>query len=206
MISKDREYRQLTIERRDPADGAYAYKVRGYASTFEPYVLWVDDEGNEYREQIDPHAFDEADLSDVIFLYNHEGMVYARNRNGSLNITTDSHGLRVEADLSKTSKGRELFEAIDSGLIDQMSFAFRVQSDEYDRATRTRTIHRIQKVYDVSAVSIPANPGTDITTVSARDYFNGVIEMEQAERLEELRRLELARAKYDFMEVKSDEH
>jgi len=81
-----------------------------------------------------------------------------------------------------------------------MSFAFTVEEDEYDRKTHTRKIHRIGKVYDVSAVSTPANPTTDIAVVSARDYFNGVIEMEQAERLEEQRQLALAKAKFEFLE------
>ena len=61
-----------------------------------------------------------------------------------------------------------------------MSFAFTVGEDEYDRKTHTRTISRITKVYDVSAVSIPANPYTDI---SARSYFDGVIESEKQELL-----------------------
>lgn len=200
MISKDREYRSLVIQRRSAEDEAKEkdYKVRGYASTFEPYVLYSMD-GIDYSEKIDPAAFDEADMSDVIFLFNHEGMVHARLKNGTLNIGTDEHGLYTEADLSSTTQSRELFEAIDSGLVDQMSFAFTVTEDAYDRETHTRTILRIGKVYDVSAVSIPANPGTDIAAVSARDYFNGVIEMEKAERLEREKQLALAKAKFDYL-------
>jgi len=197
MISKDREYRSFKLESRSK-DSAPDYKVRGYASTFEPYVLFNDGE-NDYSERIDATAFDEADMSDVIFLYNHEGMVYARQKNGSLKVSIDNHGLFTEADLSGTTQSRELFEAIDAGLIDQMSFAFTVEEDEYDRKTHTRIIHRIGKVFDVSAVSIPANPGTDIAAVSARSYFDGVIEAEQAERLEREKELELAKAKYEYM-------
>jgi len=202
MKTNEREYRALTIERREkPSDQETDYKVRGYASTFEPYVLFVDEDGNEYRERIEPTAFDEADMSDVIFLYNHTGMVYARMKNGTLSITTDEHGLLTETDLSSTAASREMFDAINSGLVDQMSFAFTVAEEDYDRKSRTRTIKRIGKVYDVSAVSIPANPGTDIASVSARDYFNGVIEMEKAERLERAKQLEIARAKFEFLEV-----
>lgn len=199
MISKNREYRNLVIQRNkeERTEENKDYKVRGYASTFEPYVLFSSD-GVDYSEQIDANAFDEADMSDVIFLFNHEGMVHARLKNGTLNLTTDEHGLLAEADLSSTTQSRELFEAIDSGLVDQMSFAFTVEDDEYDQKTHTRTIHRIGKVYDVSAVSIPANPGTDIAAVSARDYFNGVIEMEKAERLEREKQLALAKAKFEF--------
>lgn len=201
-IRTNREYRNLQIRKRNDSEEK-DYKVRGYASTFEPYVLFTDADGNEYSERIDETAFDEADMSDIIFLYNHEGMVYARQKNGTLKVEHDHHGLYTEADLSLTTQSRELYEAIDSGLIDQMSFAFTVSEDEYDRATKTRIIHRIGKVFDVSAVSIPANPGTDICAVSARDYFNGVIEIEKAERLEEEKRqaLELAKAKYFYSEV-----
>lgn len=204
MIRNDREYRNFTIERREQAEGAETdYKVRGYASTFEPYVLWDDGETKIF-EQIDANAFDDADMTDVIFLYNHTGMVYARQKNGTLSLSTDTHGLFTEADLSSTSSSRELYEAIRSGLIDQMSFAFTVADDDYDKKTHTRTIHRIAKVYDVSAVSIPANPGTDIAAVSARDYANGVIDAERAERLAKEKALELAKAKYKFMEVNND--
>ena len=204
MISPDREYRNMKIERSERSEGEEpSYKVRGYASTFEKYLLYEDDEFQLY-EQIDPTAFDEADMSDVIFLYNHEGMVHARKKNGTLTVSTDSHGLFTEADLSSTTASRELYEAIDSGLVDQMSFAFTVAEDEYDRKSHTRIIHRIRKVYDVSAVSIPANPGTDIATVSARSYFDGVMEAERAERLAQEKALALAKAKYKYMEVKND--
>ena len=199
MISNNREYRNLSIQRKNEEERAENdYKVRGYASTFEPYVLFSAD-GVDYSEKIDRNAFEEADLSDVIFLFNHEGMVHARLKNGTLNIGTDDHGLFAEADLSSTQQSRELYEAIDTGLVDQMSFAFTVKEDAYDRETHTRTILKIGKVYDVSAVSIPANPGTDIATVSARDYFNGVIEMEKAERLEREKQLALAKAKFNFV-------
>lgn len=199
MIKDNREYRTLQIQKRSAEDETEKdYKVRGYASTFEPYVLFSCD-GVDYSEQIDPTAFDEADMSDVIFLYNHEGMVYARQKNGTLTVSTDEHGLLTEADLSSTQASRDLYDAIDSGLVDQMSFAFTVEDDEYDQKTHTRIIHRIGKVYDVSAVSIPANSGTDIATVSARSWFNGVIEAEQAERLEREKQLALAKAKFEFM-------
>ena len=191
-----RTYRTINIERR--AEGEEKdYKVRGYASTFEPYVLFSYG-GVDYSEVIDKHAFDEADMSDVIFLYNHEGMVYARIKNGTLKVFIDEHGLGIEADLSLTAQSREIYDAIDSGLIDQMSFAFTIKDDSYNSDTHTRTIYKIEKVYDVSAVSIPANPGTDIATLSARGYFDGVIEAEKAERLEAEARIKKAKALADM--------
>lgn len=202
MIKNDREYRNFKIEKRDDA-APDDYKVRGYASTFEPYLLYDDGE-TQIFERVAPEAFDDANMTDVIFLYNHQGMVYARRKNGTLSLSTDEHGLFIEADLSSTSSSRELYEAIRSGLIDQMSFAFTVADDSYDKKTHTRTIHRIATVYDVSAVSIPANPGTDIAAVSARSYADGVIDAERAERLAHEQALKLAKAKYHYMEVKHD--
>lgn len=156
------------------------YIVEGYATTFnDPYVL-IEYDGVKYSEQIDRNAFDGADMNDVIFQYDHSGRVYARQKNGTLFLNVDDHGLHVRADLSKTENSRRMYEDIKAGLISEMSFAFSVRESSYDKETHTRTIMKIKKLYDVSAVSIPANPNTDI---SARSYFDGVIEMEKAERL-----------------------
>lgn len=84
-----------------------------------------------------------------------------------------------------------MYEDIETGNYQQMSFSFVVAEDHFDKDTKTRVIDRIKKVYDISAVSFPANPGTEIG-ISYRDYFNGVIEAEKAERLEaEKRKLQL---------------
>lgn len=175
MIKDNREYRAAQMSATENEE----YIVEGYASTFDSYVLFTDEDGTAYSERIDAHAFDSADLSDVIFLYNHEGRVFARQRNKTLELNIDEHGLHVRADLSKSADGRELYNEIKSGLIDQMSFAFTVREDSYDKETHTRNVLSVAKVYDVSAVSIPAN---DHTNISARSYFDGVIEAERAER------------------------
>ena len=186
-MKSDREYRTLTLEVEKREESEPSYIVRGYASTFEPYVLFTDEDGNEYKEVIEPTAFDEADLSDVVFRVDHEGAVYARSSAGTLKVGVDEHGLFDEADLSKTARARELFEDILAGNYPKQSFAFTVREDSYDRKTRTRTIKRIAKVFDVSPVSFPANPTTELD-VATRDYFNGVIEAERAERLESEKR------------------
>lgn len=187
-MKPDREYREMELRIASPEDGGAEYRVDGYASTFDPYKI-MEVDGVEYFEKIEPTAFDGADLSDVVFRVDHEGRVYARTSAGSLELWTDEHGLGQRADLSRTATARELFEEIKAGNYPKMSFAFRVavDGDEFDRDTHTRVIHRIAKVYDVSPVSFPANPSTELS-VSTRDYFNGVIEMEKAERLERERR------------------
>ena len=187
-LLEGRQYRDIdlgTFEHRSEDDGRLI--VRGYATTFnQPYTLWND--GNyTVVEQVDALAFDGADMSDVIMQYDHAGRVFARNTNRTLGLTLDERGLAVEAELSGTALGRQLYEEIAGGYTTKMSFGFTVAEDRRDvtedhdtgKVTVLRTITRIRKLYDVSAVSIPANPATSI---SARTYGEGVI----AEILEEL--------------------
>lgn len=147
------------------------YYVEGYATTYnQPYAMWEMD-GVTYYEQIDPRALIDADMSDVIMQYDHEGRVLARQKNNTLLLDpNDQHGIFVAADLSKSDAAKQIYSDIRAGLITGMSWCFVVTDggDHYDYATHTRTIFKIRKVYDVSAVSIPANPSTDI---AARSYF-----------------------------------
>ena len=177
-MKQDREYRSMDL--RFPEE--QSFMVEGYASTYEPYKLLTID-GVDYFERIEPSAFDSADLTDVVFRVDHEGRVYARTSAGTVQLWHDEHGLGQKTDLSKTQAARDLFADIEAGNYPKMSFAFTVAEDHFDKATNTRVIDRIAKVFDVSPVSFPANPTTELS-VSTRDYFNGVIEAEKAERLE----------------------
>jgi len=180
-IKSDREYRMVSVEFRAKEEEEQKYIVEGYATTFnDPYVLYTYD-GVDYKEEVDQRALDGADMDDVIFLYNHEGMVFARQSNGSLKLEVEEKGLRVWADLSLTEDSRRLYEAIKTGLVTQMSWAFTVEEDSYNEKEHLRKLLKVRKVYDVSAVSIPANPATDI---SARAYFDGVIEEQRRRDLE----------------------
>lgn len=187
-LADGREYRNMTVEVRAAEDDSKMI-VEGYATTFnQPYTLY-EDRHFKLVEQIAPTAFDECDMSDVIMQYDHEGRVFARNKNGTLSFFIDSIGLGTAADLGGTDIGHQLYQEIKGGYTDKMSFSFKVEEDikEYtedrDRqfVTCVRTITKISKLYDVSAVSIPAN---DMTSISARRYADGVIEYIQAERLE----------------------
>ena len=180
-VKSDREYRDIDIrnmEVRTLEDGQDV--VEGYATTFgEPYLLWDD---GDYRmfESVDPHAYDECDLSDVIMQYNHQGRVFARGGNGTLLIKPDSHGLLTRGYLGGTQIGKQLLEEIRGGYTTKMSQGFLVAKDERkviedrenNRVDIYRTILKVQKLYDVSAVSLPAN---DMTEISARSFCEGVI-------------------------------
>lgn len=181
-INNGREYRKMELNIQEPE----SYNVRGYATTFnEKYTLW-DDGSFRVDEQVDPHAFDECDMRDVIFQYDHEGRVFARTSNDTLKLTPDAHGLEVNAYLGGTEIGRNLFEEIKGGYTSKMSFGFHVEADEIKeeevggKVIYTRTIKKINKLYDVSAVSLPANDGTEI---SARSLKDGAIAKLEAERL-----------------------
>ena len=195
QMTNEREYRDFTLEIKAPdTEEEKTMVVEGYASTFnEPYELYSDGEVR-ILEQVDPKAFDEADMSDVIFQYNHVGRVFARMSNGTLDVNPDEHGLAIRADLGGTDIGRQLYEEIRGGYTTKMSYGYTVAADKWDETrgedgvlTEIRTITKISKVYDVSAVSLPANDGTSITV---RNLTDGVIEKVKAERLKalELRR------------------
>lgn len=159
-----------------------SYIVEGYASTFESYVLMRRD-GIDYKERIMPDAFKNADMSDVVFRVDHTGKIYARTTAGTLSVWTDKHGLAQRADLSKTQAARDLYEDIAAGNYPRMSFAFKVADggDRFDQKTHTRIIERIEKVFDVSPVTWPANPKTELV-VASRDYFSSVIANDDIER------------------------
>lgn len=197
----ERQYRSLSVPliARAAQDGGGKdkridsdYYVEGYASTFDdPYVLFEDYNGVKYTEVISPYAFRDADMSDVIMQFDHSGKVFARISNGTLIVEPDEHGLFVAADLSRSQAARDLYEEIQSGLITRMSWAFTVAADEYDRDTHTTTITRVKKVFDVSAVSLPADPNTEI---SARNLLDGEIEQSRKELARRNRALAIARA------------
>ena len=187
--------------------------VEGYATTFEdPYMLWeepdwTDERGEVHRgwkyvEVMHAGCMEGADTSDVVFLFDHEGRVYARNKNGTLYIEPQAHGLYVAADLSRTTPAGWMYEEISEGNVDQMSWAFTIAEEdvEEDVDNRTTTFHirKIKKVFDVSAVSRPADPNTEI---SARRVIDGAIEerrlreAQRAERMERRRKEIALRAK-----------
>ena len=200
-MKSDREYRAFEVRANEDEK-----RVIGYATTFnEAYTLYDDGE-YEVREVIGENAFDNCDMSDVIAQYNHEGRVLARLSNGTLNLSVDKpNGLLIDADLGGTELGRQIYEEIKGGYTTRMSMGFKVDrsADVWTRINvdgkiiEERRINSIIKLYDVSAVSIPANPGTSIEARSIDTLVNGVIDELRAERLES-ERLELERRRAEI--------
>lgn len=151
------------------------YYVEGYAAGYDPYLLYDYGDGDVLNERFERGCFDGCDMSDVIMQYDHSGRVYARQSNGSLIVEADDNGLFVAADLSRTEGAKSLYEDISSGMITKMSWAFVSAEWEYERATSTIVHKRIKKIYDVSAVSIPANDNTCINARSG-DCLSGALE------------------------------
>lgn len=170
---EERQYRSIEAIRPEVRDTKLFdtdYYAEGYAMKYAPYLLYEDDDGPIYEEFL-PSAFDNTDISDVIMQYDHEGRVFARTPD-SLIITFDPVGMFTAADLSRSTGAKQLHEEIDAGLIRKMSWSFKPGEYYYDKARRTIVHTAVKKIYDVSAVSIPAN---DNTIINARKWGEGVI-------------------------------
>lgn len=196
-LLEGRQYRSFTVSKenlRTLDDGEMI--VEGYATVFDtPYILHSEN-GYTVREQIDRHAFDGCDMSDVIFQYDHAGHVYARTSNGTMEVEPDEKGLKTRTRLDGTTIGRQLYEEIDGGYTTKMSFGFVIAERRRDVVEDSETgavdvlvtITRIKKLFDCSAVSIPAN---DATSISARSLCDGVIAEARQELLERRRKKEI---------------
>lgn len=197
--AKQKEFRcipfNMEMRAEKAADGTEKLYARGYASTFDEYILWESEDGIKFFEQIDRHAFDNCDFSDCVFRKDHTGTVFARASNGSLKTWVDDHGLGDEAELSRTSSARQMHEELVAGMYPQQSFAFVASRKEYlidQDGNWHRRILEISKCYDCSPVTWPANPNTDI---NARSLFDGAIKEYQEECLKRNKEKELALAK-----------
>lgn len=162
-----KEFRTMTVAPSKTDSGEMI--VEGYAAVFNSKtMLYEDPDGRRYFEMIDSQAFTGADFSQTVFKYNHgdSGLVLARTANNTLDLCSDERGLKVRARIADTTLGRDLYTLIKRGDLSKMSFAFSVARDSVtaDMANNefTRSIERIDTVYDVSVVDIPAYEDTSI--------------------------------------------
>lgn len=172
MISKDRNYRSFNF------DSNEEMKIEGIPIVFEQPTVLYEYDGVKFYEIIDRDALNGAKIDDVVLNIDHRGKPAAKTKNGTLKIQIRENDVVIQADLSKNATGRELHEDISNGFYDKMSFAFTVTEDSYDRDTRTRRILKIDRLYDVSAVTVPAY---DQTSLNARSFFEVEAEKERME-------------------------
>ena len=162
--------------------------VEGYAAVFDTVtdLGWI-------KEVIDRHAFDNADMSDIVMKYNHEDSVLpmARTRGGSLQFNVDDHGLKIRAKLPDTSVNKDIYTLIREGVLSKMSFAFTVKSEEYDYDTDTRKILEFDKIFDVSVVDVPAYESTEIYARNKEQYEEEKRKYEEKKIIFEKQKLEL---------------
>ena len=124
-----------------------------------------------YEEEMDSEALKNADLNDVVALFNHDqNMVLARTSSGTLKLNVTGNAMEYEFEAPNTTLGNDLLEMVRRGDVYQSSFAFTVDKENWQENTGykpKRIIRSIKKVYDVSPVTYPANPDT---MVAKRSY------------------------------------
>lgn len=155
----------------DPA-GTGRFVLTGLPIVYDMPTVIKDPKGR-YIEIIKRGALDDADLSDARLLYNHDlNKVPLARTPKTMHFKTSAAGLEMSAELPDTQEARSIYEAVKRGDLSGMSFSFTVPEggSTYDRATNTRTITRIKKVYEVSVVPFPAYP---TTSVEARAQMDG---------------------------------
>ncbi|MDD4110071.1 MAG: HK97 family phage prohead protease [Clostridia bacterium] len=165
--------------------------IEGYAVKFNEEAL-IGTEEHGFKEIIVPTALDEANMKDVPLKYNHQDnfLVLARTRNKSLELEIDEVGLKIKATLIDTQSNRDIYKMVQNGLLEKMSFAFTVKEQTWDRSGEIpyRTILKIDRLYDVSIVDVPAYEGTSVYARSLEllDSETKALENERIEKQKQI--------------------
>lgn len=179
-MKKEKEIRLLAenLEVRNDTNESNKMIVEGYAVVFDTPAT------HGFTEIIDKNAFNECNMKDVCLKYNHDSnhFILARTRNGSLRLNIDDKGLFIHAELIDTVSNRDVYKMIQARLLDKMSFAFTVEEEKWDLATDTRTILKIDCLYDVSVVDTPFY---DTTSIYARALNSLESEKKKLDNLKE---------------------
>lgn len=195
---------------------AFNFEVRaeqndehGHFLTGRPIVFNAKTDLGWYDEAIASGALDEADLRDVRFLINHntDMIPLARSRNNNENstmqLTVDGEGMqiRVDLDTENNSDARNLYSAVERGDLDGMSFMFTVEADSWndpDSDHPSRTIEKLGKIFEVSAVTFPAYEQTSISARGLSDALESAKESLESVKAEK-RRIEIKKQKIRIM-------
>ncbi|MDD5618336.1 MAG: HK97 family phage prohead protease [Candidatus Omnitrophica bacterium] len=164
-----REYRTYEFELRKAGDGQP--KIIGYSAVFDQ----LSGDLGGFKEKIQKGAFAKSITEDDIrALFNHDSnYVIGRNKNGTLKLEEDDHGLKVEIDPPDTQFANDLVKQIERGDINQMSFGFVTRSDKWEEKENQLPIRTLLDVelWDVSPVTFPAFPQTNVGVHSAEEIY-----------------------------------
>ena len=184
-MEKEKEIRMLAenlqVRTEEQEEGKMV--VEGYAVVFDSPAT------HGFTEIVDKNAFNGCDMRDVPLKYNHTDnfLILARTRNNSLQLNVDDKGLKIRAELLDTTQGKDIYKCIKSGLLDKMSFAFTVEEEKWDLSSDTRTILKIDRLFDVSVVDTPFY---ETTSIYARALSTLENEKKKLENLKEQQKLE----------------
>jgi HK97 family phage prohead protease len=157
---KKREIRNFDVSNVELREDSNTLTLNGYASVFDkPYDVY------NFSETISRGAFAKTlqERADVRLLVNHDGLPLARTKSGTLQLSEDNTGLKVRADLEPSDPDvQALVPKFRRGDLSEMSFGFRVIRDEWNDSMTERRINEV-RLYDVSVVTMPANPATSAT-------------------------------------------
>ncbi|OQC15916.1 MAG: Caudovirus prohead protease [Firmicutes bacterium ADurb.Bin080] len=172
--------------------------LEGYAILYNEETL-IGTREYGFIESIDPNALSEDAIKDVPMKYNHMDsfLIIARTKNKSLELTSDEKGLKVRAELLDTQHNKDIYKMVKSGLLEKMSFAFTVKEQEWDHEGEIpkRRITKIDRLYDVSIVDIPAY---DNTSIYARSLESMDLELKTMELEKRKRDASLIRKRIDL--------
>ncbi|MFB7736173.1 HK97 family phage prohead protease [Streptomyces sp. NPDC056112] len=194
----DRKQLRDSPERRGIASGQFELRTQGgqllltgYASVFgKPYDVYGGPPMG-WSEEVDPKAFDVTlgARADTHLLINHGGMPLARTKSGTLKLSTDSTGLHVEAGLDPSDPDvMRLVPKMNRKDMDEMSFGFRVKSDEWNEDYTQRKLLEVSlHKGDVSVVNFGANPATSVQLNSAADALEVLAQLDPDAAMAELR-------------------
>lgn len=181
-MSKNKEIRLAGVELTEVEDKMI---LEGYAIVYNQEAL-IGDEEYGFIEAISPEAITTDAIKDVPMKYNHMDsfLIIARTKNGSLELTSDEVGLKVRAELIDTQNNQDIYKMVKSGLLDKMSFAFTVKEQKWNHegSIPKRFITKIDRLYDVSIVDIPAYDNTSIYARSLESMDLELKTMELAKR------------------------
>lgn len=182
----NREIRSAASMRAADADKMV---IEGKAVVFDtPALLYTDALGNEYYERIAPGALDECNMEDCCLKYNHkdEAPILARTRGGSLSLEKKPDGLYFRAELFNTQFSKDCYELVKADAL-QCSFCFSVAEDgeTYDKQARMRTVTKIDRLWDLAIVTVPAYRDTFVKQARAycEPYEKSAVEEKEREEL-----------------------